>query len=159
MVSNSSAATILLVRNNRGNEAIESLLKWLEEEPDNIEAYISVSFAYKEVGDYATAYNYIKKAEQFDENNVTQLTFAGDICKKLKKYDEAIYYWDKAYAVDSEYCSCLYSKAFLFEEIGEKEKAIEAWQNVINWHLREGFDIGPELKLPTERLKILSQED
>lgn len=149
--------TMLLVRNNRGSEAIQNLLSWLEKEPDNIQPYISVAFAYKEVGDYITAYMYIKQAEQLDTNNVTQLTFAGDICKGLRKYEEAMVYWEKAYRVAPEYCSCLYSKAFLIEEVGTKDEAIAAWQTVIDWHLQKGYDIGPELNLPISRIQCLQQ--
>lgn len=150
--------TMLLARNNRANEAIETLSQWLKDEPSNIQPYISIAFAYKETGKFDLAYKYIKKAEKFEQNNVTQLTIAGDICKHLGKYDEAITYWDKAYEVNSEFCSCLYSKAFLFEEIGDTQKAVEAWQYVLDWHIREGFDIGPELELPIEKIKMLKQQ-
>lgn len=132
--------TLLMIRNNRGHENLSILFDWLENEPQERKPYISVAFAYNEMGEYDKAYEYIKKAEEFGGDNLTQLTVAGDICRRLKKYNEAILYFDKAYLVDTGVCACLYSKAFTLEEMGEKQKAIEAWEYVIDWHIREGFD-------------------
>lgn len=52
-----------LVRSNRANEAIQFHKSWLEREPDNYPACMSVAFTYDFAGDYEMAYEYLKKAE------------------------------------------------------------------------------------------------
>lgn len=58
--------------------------------------------------------------------------YAGDICRKLKKYEEAFPYWEKANALnqDTGFLDSRYSMAFCYEELGEYEKACSIWDEI-----------------------------
>jgi len=86
------------------------------------------------------------------------LTISGDICVSLQKYNEALEYFDHAYSVDSVYCSCLYSKALMFEKTGDIRNIIKTWESVVNLYVREGFDVGPELDMPWEHIQMLKSK-
>jgi tetratricopeptide (TPR) repeat protein len=149
-----------LVRTNRANEAMQFHKDWLEREPNNYLACTSVAFAYDFAGNAETAYEYIKKAEKMQscELNIVGAeiyTGAGDICRNLKKYDEAIAYWDKAYEADTGSISCLFSKAGAYEETKEFAKAIETYKCIKDWLTRQGYDIA-EQEYPNQKIKELN---
>lgn len=150
--------TMLYIRHNLAAENLKMLYAWRDKESDKIEPYIALAFAHYKTGEHEMAFELIQRAEKFNSNHVTQLTIAGDICCALEKYSEAIAYFDRAYAADSGCAAALYSKAFLYEKTGEILKAIQAWKMIIEWHKREGFDLGPELQIPEERLYRLEQQ-
>jgi transcriptional regulator with XRE-family HTH domain len=132
--------TQILVGSNKANEAIQFQKDWLEREPDNYLACASVAFAYHSAGDDKTAYEYIKRAEKMPQGAIEIDTGAGDICRNLKKYDEAHIYWDKAFEADTGSISCLFSKAGAYEETGEFSKAIGTYQLINDWLARQGYD-------------------
>lgn len=151
-----------LIRSNRAKEAIQFQKDWFEREPENYLACISVAFAYNFAGDYTVAYDYLKKAEKmqnsdFDIEGVEIYTGAGDICRNLKKHDEAIEYWNKAFEFETGNISCLFSKAGAYEEMEEYEKAIEIYQNIKNWLTRQGYDIS-EHEYPNQKIRELSKK-
>ncbi len=150
----------ILVGSNRANEAIHFHKEWLEREPDNYLACASIAFAYHFAGDNTAAYEYIKKAETMPQVEVGKIeidTGAGDICRSLKKYDEAHRYWDKAFAADTGSISCLFSKAGAYEETGEFSKAIETYQTIKDWLDRQGYDI-VEQEYPNQKIRELSEK-
>ena len=82
-------------------------------------------------------------------------TGAGDICRNLKKYDEAHIYWDKAFEADTSSVSCLFSKAGAYEETGEFSEAIGTYQSINDWLARQGYDI-IEQEYPNQKIIELS---
>jgi tetratricopeptide (TPR) repeat protein len=87
--------SLILARSNRSEEAIQIHKEWLAQEPDNYLACASVAFAYHFAGDDLTAYEYIKMAEKMPQGEIEICTGAGDICRNLKKYEEAHVYWTR----------------------------------------------------------------
>ena len=149
-----------LVRSNRANEAIQIQKSWLEREPDNYLACASVAFVYHFAGDAKTAYEYVKKAETMSQDEVAAsgveiYTGAGDICGSLKKYDEALVYWDKAFEADTGSISCLFSKAAAYEEMGEITKAIKTYESINDWLARQGNGFGDQ-EYPNQKIKELN---
>jgi transcriptional regulator with XRE-family HTH domain len=131
----------LLVRNNRGQESIDKYEILIKDEPNNIQNYIQLCFAYLHSRDYDKAWEVFEAGSKIDPNNVFLLSSAGEICKGLGKYDEAVAYWDKSFKADNEIPDNLFSKAFLYKELDEKEKAIETWKEIICWLDQRGFDV------------------
>lgn len=145
-----------LVRSNRADEAIQIQKDWLEREPDNYLACACVAFAYHFAGDYEAAYEYIKRAVKMPQGEIEIDTGAGDICRSLKKYDEAHGHWSRAFEADTGSISCLFSKAGAYEETGEFARAIETYQAIKDWLARQGYD-DAEQEYPTQKIKELSE--
>jgi tetratricopeptide (TPR) repeat protein len=110
-------------RNNRNQESIDKYEEVIKNEPGNIQHYVSLGLAYQFSKQYDKAWKTIESAFKIDKNNALLLYFAGEICKCLGKYEDAIAFWDKSFEIDNEMPDNLFSKAFLYQELGEKEKA------------------------------------
>lgn len=149
--------SLILVRSNRADEAIRFHKDWFEREPDNYLACACVAFAYHFAGDCKAAYEYIKRAEKMPQGEIEIATGAGDICRSLKKYDEAHKYWDRAFEADTGSISCLFSKAGAYEETGEFSKAIETYRFINDWLACQGYD-DAEQEYPNRKIKELSEK-
>lgn len=63
----------------------------------------------------------------------------GDILHSRKLLQEALSYFEKAWAIDSEtYCDTLYSFLCIYKQMGDKEKAIEVCNKWIKWYEDRG---------------------
>ncbi|MHB1483533.1 MAG: hypothetical protein ACYCYI_02625 [Saccharofermentanales bacterium] len=107
----------------------------------------------------------MRKAEKIQKNiietgnetgNAEIYTGAGDICRSLKKYDEAFVHWDKAFETDTSSISCLFSKAAAYEEIGQIVKAIETYESINDWLARQGFDLVDQ-EYPNQKINELRE--
>ena len=94
--------------------------------------------------------------DEIEISGVEIYTGAGDICSSLKKYDEALVYWDKALEGDTGSISCLFSKAVAYEEMGEIAKAIKTYESINDWLARQGYDL-VEQEYPNQKIKELSE--
>ena len=126
------------------HENIDKYKNLLREYPDDTEIYAALALSYKLAHQYDEAFEVVKAGLKFDNKHYMLNSYAGDICKALGKYDEAIKYWDMA---GDEFVNCLYSKAFLYAELGQKENAVTAWEQVISFFEKK------DLKYETEKAK------
>lgn len=63
----------------------------------------------------------------------------GDFLHSRNLLQEALYYFEKAWAIDSEtYCDTLYSFLCIYKELGDKEKAIEICKKWLKWYEDRG---------------------
>ena len=76
----------------------------------------------------------------------------GDICKKLKKYDEAFKYWGKAEELGTNFMDGKYAKASCYEDLGEYENAYKAWSELAEELLSKGYDV--EAEMPKKQAKL-----
>ena len=71
----------------------------------------------------------IKSLEKFPDNSHLNV-YAGDICRSLKNFDKAFYYWNRAFELDCQFLDAKYSAAFCYEETGNYKKAFETWNEI-----------------------------
>lgn len=71
--------------------------------------------------------------------------YGGDICKGLKKYDEALEYYDKAGEIGTYFCDEMDCKAALYDEIGEYEKAYNEYMKIAEIYRSRGYDVEAEI--------------
>ena len=69
---------------------------------------------------------------------------AGDICRSLKRYDEAFHHWGTALELDGTYLDADYSMAFCHEELGRYREAARVWENLHQELLRRGLTVEAE---------------
>lgn len=79
---------------------------------------------------------------------------AGDLCAKLGRYDDAIVYWDRI-SKGSTSISHLFSKAEMFAKIGEKERAILQYEEILGWLEEHGYNMELEGVFPRRRIEEL----
>ena len=124
----------------------------LKERTDDYMEWTALIYAYYYAGNYVAAYDCFKKAEVRFTDKWEIYDIASYVCRALKKYDEAIEYCDKSYALNSEYLDAVYSKAFCYEEMGEYQKAYATWLQIIEAHKKEGYDV--EVKREEKRAQV-----
>lgn len=69
---------------------------------------------------------------------------AGDICRSLKRYEEAFTHWHKALAIDATYLDAVYSMGFCYEEMEQYHEAYKVWTELIRELDRRGLVIERE---------------
>ena len=144
-----------LISLGRTEEAIAETKKWCEEEPNARWAHVYHSYALEGAGRLEEAWKEIEIAltvpdEELGEDWVAEP--AGDLCAKLGRYEEAISYWDKI-PKDSTCISHLFSKAEMYASMGEKEKAIKQYEEILVWLEEHGYNMELESVYPLQRIK------
>ena len=66
---------------------------------------------------------------------------AGDICRNLKRYDEAFAHWRKALELDDSHLDAVYSMGFCYEELGQYQNAYNIWTGLVRELDRRGWVI------------------
>ncbi len=149
----------LLCWRNRFEEGITRYEERVKEEPDNWWCYYLLSLVYMQSGKTEDAWQTTKKALNQFESNFYLDTMAGNLCEKLGKQDEAFIYWEKAFAENPKQISCLYSEAFLLEQLGRKQEAVNAWQRIVRWHHENDLYQEHETDLPLEHIETLLERN
>ena len=128
----------------RDKENIETYESLVKKNPEDEGIWACLIMAYYFAEETVTAYECYQKAiKKFPMSH--QLYFhGGDICRKLKKYEEAIMCWDKSLELDASYEDARYSKGFCYQEMGEYQKAYEIWCEIVNNLEAKGLDIAAE---------------
>jgi len=146
------AITNLLTDMGRIEEAVKEHKKWRDTEPDCAWAHVSYSYALECAGDLKEALEEIELALKLDANDCNAQTAAGDLCGKLGRCEEAIAHWTKAYELDPTCISCLFSKAEMFAQNGQKAQAVETFEEILNWLEANGYDMELEGTYPRQRI-------
>lgn len=97
--------------------------------------------AYIFAGDYETAYQEFLTAINKFPNEWELYIHGGDICKKLKKYNKAFNYWDKAEELGTAFLDGKYSKAICLEELEKYEEVYNLWNEIADELNANGFDV------------------
>lgn len=79
---------------------------------------------------------------------------AGDLCRSLKRFDEAFDHWNKALALDRSYLDAVYSMGFCYQELGQYDRAHHVWSALTQELDRRGLVVDRQLpaKLAAECL-------
>ncbi len=142
----------LLSQLGKDKENIIEQQKSLESNPDDVNEYCLLLAAYIFAERYEEAYKEFQKAVAKFPDEWELYIHGGDICKKLKKYDEAFKYWDKAEELGTTFMDGKYAKASCYEDLGEYENAYKAWSEVAEILLSKGYDV--EAEMPKNQAKL-----
>lgn len=113
--------------------------------PNNVDERCLLLVAYMFANEYEKAYEEFIKAISLFPNEWELYIHGGDICKKLKKYEEAFMNWDKAEKLGTKFMDGKYSKAFCYEELGQYENAYKLWLEIADELCAKGYDV--EMKM------------
>ena len=67
--------------------------------------------------------------------------YAGDACRKLKRYEEAFPHWEAAVRLDDKYLDAMYSMAFCRGDLGQFDKAALIWEDIARRLDARGLEI------------------
>lgn len=128
----------------RSKESVADCLASVKNNQEDAELWACLLSAYLLAGDTAEAYDCYQKAiKRFPENHSVYL-LGGDICRKLKKYEEAFWCWDKSLELDASYEDAKFSKGFCYQEMGEYENAYDVWCEISRDLDEKGLHIASE---------------
>ena len=125
----------------KGKESIDTTQKIINKGSEDPEDWICLIAAYKYSGDEEKAYEWFSKALSKFPDKAALYVFGGDICKNLKRYDEAFRYWRKALELDCEMYDARYSMGFCYEELGEYGKAYDMWLAIARDLEKDGYEV------------------
>lgn len=137
----------LFAETGRSKESIAEQTAALENDKENPMRWYLLIGAYFFAERFGEAYDLSAKAvDKFPENSSLHI-YAGDICRALKKYDEAFSHWNRALEIDSTFLDAKYSMGFCYEETGNFEKAHKVWTEIYEELRRRGLAIESEFPL------------
>lgn len=136
----------------KDEENIKEQLENIQKHSSNVYEWCLLLAAYMFADRYEEAYKKFKYASSVFPNEWELYIHGGDICKKLKKYDEAFKYWDKAEELGTTFMDGKYSKAFCYEELEQYEKAYNIWCEIAEELKLKGYDV--EAEMPKKQAEL-----
>lgn len=136
----------------KDEENIREQLNIIEKNSSDANEWCLLLAAYIFAGRYEDAYKKFRYAVSLFPNNWELYIHGGDVCKKLKKYDEAFACWDKAERIGTKFMDGKYSKAFCYEDLEQYENAYKIWSEIAEELRLNGYDI--EAQMPERRAKL-----
>lgn len=140
---------LLLVDQGRGQEEIARYERMIAEEPGVHRSWLLCTSAYEYSGNYEKALDTaLRGIGQFPDSPSLRI-HAGDICRALKRYEEAFGHWKRALELDRTYLDAVYSMGFCHEEMGNFREAHRVWTELTRELDRRGLVI--EREYPASR--------
>lgn len=136
----------------KDEENIKKQQERVEKHPSDSHEWCLLLAAYLFANRYEEAYKKFKHAVSVFPNEWELYIHGGDICKKLKKYDEAFEYWNKAEELGTEFMDGKYAKAFCFENLEQYDFAYETWSEIAEELKSKGYDV--EAQMPEKQAKL-----
>lgn len=135
----------LLFTLGKGEEAIHQQLARVKTDPDNPRETDLLIISYIYADKLKEAYESFLKAVKKFPNDWELYLHGGEICEKLKNYNEAIQYYNKAGEIGTFFYDELYCKANLYEKIGDYEKATHLYLEIAEKLRKKGFDVEADM--------------
>lgn len=135
---------VLLCDQGKGGEEAARYKQALDENPSDYRLWLLSTAAYEFAGEYDHAMEVAVKGIERFPDKASLYIHAGDICRSMKRYDEAFSYWRKALDLDSTYLDAVYSMGFCYEELGEYPEAYRVWTGLTQELDRRGLIIERE---------------
>ena len=133
----------LLADRSRGHEYISKYEEILRNDPANEENWCMLVNAlcanYDPHDNLEKAYETAKKGLEIFPNSASLLGYCGNICKALKRYDEAFAYWNESNELKPFEIGHCYFVAYAYEEVGRYKEAIKTWEKISNSLEERGF--------------------
>lgn len=123
----------LLMEQKEYASAISDLKNYLNYEPKNHEAYASLFFAYKEIGNSSMAHIYLDTALMLKPMQSKYNKLKADMLFDNKKYEEACKYYDRAISSNFGNIDLYLSKAEAKYQLGLYNDAVVAMNRAISY--------------------------
>ena len=139
----------LRCRIGQAEECIREQEAAAREHPDDPAFRVDLAHALFDGGQTERALHVCEEAlTSFPEEGLLHV-YAGDACRKLKRYDEAFAHWEAAVRLDGKFLDAMYSMAFCREELGQYDQALPLWEDIARRLAARGLEI--EAQWPREK--------
>lgn len=130
----------LLWELGRNQESIDTFLPLVEAGSDELQEWICLIQAYSLAENYGAAWEWVRKADaKFPESAILH-SYAGDLLRSMKRYDEAVSRWKRVLEMEPQWCNAAYSMASCYEEMGDYENAYDVYNQIANNLEHRGFE-------------------
>ena len=96
---------------------------------------------------YEKALSLCHEAMQKFPDNWELYCLAGQLYHDTKKYEEAIFYFEKAGEIGTYFCDEKYSIAMCYRELGKFKEAYQIYLDIADIHRKSGYDVEAEQAL------------
>ena len=135
---------VLLCDQGMGHEEAQRYDRELAADPNDYRRWLLCTAAHEYAGAYEQALGVARKGlERFPEK-ASLYIHAGDICRSLRRYEDAFAYWNKALELDSSFLDAMYSMGFCYEELERYQEAHDIWTELVRELDRRGLVIERE---------------
>lgn len=141
----------------KGEEALCEQKARAEANSENSKETNLLIISYIYADKLSEAYDCFLNAKERFPNDWELYIHGGEICAKLKKYNEAIEYFDMAGTIGTDFYDELYCKAMLYEKIGNFENAHKLYMEIAEKLRKNGFDV--EAEMAEENAKRLNDKN
>ena len=117
--------------------AIDELDKILEKEPDNYDAYYDLGRVYFELGNWEGAISNFENILEFKDQNELIYFYLAQAYEANDEIDKAISNYLKSTAINNSFHPAFKKLGMLFMARGDKEDAIEYFEDYINFDIPE----------------------
>ena len=135
---------VLLCDQGKRHEEAQRYDRELAADPNDYRRWLLCTAAHEYAGAYEQALGVARKGlERFPEK-ASLYIHAGDICRSLRRYEDAFAYWNKALELDSSFLDAMYSMGFCYEELERYQEAHDIWTELVRELDRRGLVIERE---------------
>lgn len=129
----------LLCDQGKGNEEALRYDRQLAANPKDYRLWLLCTAAHEFAEEYDKALEVVAEGIQRFPDKAALHVHAGDICRSLKRYEEAFTHWHKAVELDSSYLDAVYSMGFCYEELEQYQRAHTVWTELVRELDRRGL--------------------
>lgn len=134
----------LLCDQGKGHEEAVRYDQQLAANPNDYRMWLLCTAAHEFAEEYDKALEVVTEGIGRFPDEAALYVHAGDICRSLKRYDEAFNHWHKALELDDSYLDAVYSMGFCYEELEQYQKAHTIWMELVRELDRRGWVIERE---------------
>lgn len=131
----------------------EDILKERQREMDEADGdldereWILLIEAYELAKQYEKAFSVCNEAMEKYPDNWELYICAGEICQYMKKYNEAITYYEKAGKIGTYFCDEKYLIAMCYKKLEKYKEAYQIYLEIADIHRQNGYDVEAEQAL------------
>lgn len=129
----------LMVQLGEWEQAAAKVKKLLDGDRNDPEYWAMLIHVYERSEQTEMAREYLTQALRLFPEMAIFHIYAGDLCRTQKDYDGAFGHWEKALSLDDSFMDARYAMAECYEELGQYDKAYEAWQALAAEMERRGW--------------------
>lgn len=134
----------LLCDQGKGHEEAMGYDQQLADNPTDYRLWLLCTASHEFAAEFEQALDVAAKGIERFPDKAPLYVHAGDICRSLKRYEQAFAHWRKALELDHSYLDAVYSMGFCYEELEQYQNAHNVWTELVRGLDRRGLVIERE---------------